>query len=187
MPKKELRLDYQKLRNKLSPEALDTFSLQIANKLLKLPIWSLDYYHLFLSIAEKKEIDTSFILSILQGKDKNIVLPKMTKDGALVNYLLTDATTIKKNKWNVPEPLDGLEVPIQKIDVVFIPLLAFDIHGNRVGYGKGFYDHFLAQCRLDVIKVGLSFFEAEKEKITDINEDDVPINYCITPLKIYEF
>ena len=47
--------------------------------------------------------------------------------------------------------------------MVFVPLLAFDKAGNRVGYGKGFYDLFLSECRQDVIKVGLSFFEAEEE------------------------
>jgi len=154
--------------------------------MLKLPIWRSDYFHLFLPIAEKKEIDTTFVLSILQGKDKNIVLPKMEDDGVLKHYLLTDNTRLQKNKWNIPEPVDGIEVPTNKIDVVFIPLLAFDKYGNRVGYGKGYYDRFLAQCRSDVKKIGLSLFEAE-EIITDFNEDDIALDYCVTPTKIYSF
>ena len=60
--------------------------------------------------------------------------------------MLTDNTKIKKNKYNIPEPIDGIEVPNNKLEVVFIPLLAFDEKGNRVGYGKGFYDNMLNKC-----------------------------------------
>ncbi|MGB5818568.1 MAG: 5-formyltetrahydrofolate cyclo-ligase [Saonia sp.] len=187
MFKEELRLNYKNLRNTISFQELSIRSVDIANKLLELPIWSHEYYHLFLTISEKKEIDTSFILSILQGKDKNVVLPKMDKAASLTNYLLTDNTVIKKNKWNIPEPVDGLEVPTDKIDVVFMPLLAFDRFGNRVGYGKGFYDGFIKKCRPEVLKIGLSFFKAEAERITDIHESDIPMDYCVTPDKIYKF
>lgn len=186
MLKKDLRSHYTTLRNTTSSKSLFNSSLGIANFVLKLPIWRLDYFHLFLPIAEKKEIDTTFILSILQGKDKNVVLPKVDSDRSLKNYLLTDATRLQKNKWNIPEPVDGIEVSTNKIDVVFIPLLAFDKNGNRVGYGKGFYDRFLAQCRSDVVKIGLSLFEAE-EAITDFNKYDISLDYCVTPKKIYSF
>src|SRR5690606_3034621 len=127
-----------------------------------------------------------FILSILQGKDKNVVLPKMLDDRHLLNLLLTDNTRIKKNHWNIPEPVEGLEVPANKLDVVFLPLLAFDLIGNRVGYGKGFYDTLLLQCRPEVVKVGLSLFPAE-EKIKDSEPHDVPMDYCVTPDRIYSF
>ncbi len=186
MLKKDLRVKILSLRNSLTTEYLSDQSLHLANTLLTLPIWNFSYYHIFLPITEKKEIDTSYILSILQGKDKNIVLPKMADDHNLKHFLLTDSTVIKPNKWGVPEPLDGIEVPTNKIDVVFIPLVAFDIKGNRVGYGKGFYDIFLKECHPNVIKIGLSLFEAE-ESIDDIAPDDVPLDYCITPNKVYSF
>jgi len=161
-------------------------SLAIANALLTVPIWDYGYYHIFLPISEQKEIDTHFILTILQGKDKNVVLPKVTGQKSLKHYLLTDATKFRMNQWNIPEPVDGIEVPPDRIDVVFIPLLAFDKKGNRVGYGKGFYDTFLRECRKDVMKIGLSLFQAE-DAITDINAYDIPLDYCITPKKIYSF
>ncbi|GGW25222.1 5-formyltetrahydrofolate cyclo-ligase [Arenibacter certesii] len=186
MLKKDLRLLYDNRRKNLTSEQLDAFSLAIANRLLKTPIWEHSYYHLFLSISEKKEVDTSMVLSILQGKDKNVVLPKMLDDKNLINYLLTDNTIIKKNHWNIPEPIDGIEVPPTKLDVIFMPLLAFDLKGNRVGYGKGFYDTLLKECRPDIIKVGLSFFAAE-DLITDSEPHDVPMDYCVTPDQIYSF
>jgi 5-formyltetrahydrofolate cyclo-ligase len=185
--KNKLRNKYQKLRTGISSEEIESKSMEIANNLLKLPIWDYNFYHIFLTISEKKEIDTQPIFHILQGKDKNILLSKADfNTRKLTNYLLTDSTVIKKNKWNIPEPVDGIEIPASKIDVVFVPLLAFDQLGNRVGYGKGYYDIFLAGCKNDVIKIGLSLFEAE-EKITGILTSDVPLDYCVTPQKTYHF
>ena len=146
MLKKDLRLIYSERRKNLTPQLMSDLSLSLANQLLKLPIWNYSYYHLFLSITEKKEVDTSYIMSILQGKDKNILLPKMLDDQNLINFLLTDNTPIKKNHLNIPEPVDGIEVPPEKIEVVFLPLMAFDLEGHRVGYGKGFYDVLLQKC-----------------------------------------
>jgi 5-formyltetrahydrofolate cyclo-ligase len=187
MNKKEIRTKYKALRRALSEETIETKSLAIANMLLQIAIWDKTYYHLFLSIAEHKEIDTEFILHILAGKDKGIVVAKTDFDTLkMTHYLLTDNTKFKKNRFNIPEPIDGLEVPTSKIDVVFIPLLAFDKTGNRVGYGKGFYDIFLSECKNDVVKIGLSFFEAENQ-IDDVFDHDIPMDFCITPEKIYTF
>jgi 5-formyltetrahydrofolate cyclo-ligase len=72
------------------------------------------------------------------------------------------------------------------IDLVFIPLLACDLQGNRVGYGKGFYDRFLSKCRYDVKKIGLSFFDPV-DKIEDVNVFDIPLDECITPKKTWVF
>ncbi len=187
MSKKQLRLEYKKKREVIPAEQIEDASLEIANNLLKLPIWEYSYYHLFLSISKKREVDTQAILHILQGKDKNVVLSKADfKSGHLTSYLLTDSTVIKKNDWGIPEPVEGIEIPPNKIEVVFIPLLVFDEKGNRIGYGKGFYDRFLSSCTTEVVKVGLSFFEAEKE-ISDISPQDVPLDFCVTPYKIYDF
>lgn len=185
--KNRLRKKYSALREELSENEIEEKSLGIANRLLELPIWTYSFYHLFLSISEKKEIDTEPILHILQGKDKNVVLSKSNfETRELINYLLTDTTVIRKNEWNIPEPVDGIEVPASKIDVVFVPLLAFDRAGHRVGYGKGFYDIFLSSCRKDVLKIGLSLFEPEDE-IPGLLNSDIPMNYCITPNKTYFF
>ncbi len=186
MLKKDLRSIYLKKRAHFSSDSLFTESLSISNKALELPIWQYTNYHIFLSIIEKNEIDTSFILSILQGKDKNVIIPKITTASSLENYLLTDNTIFKKNSWNVPEPLNGFKVEDTTIDVVFVPLLAFDKKGNRVGYGKGFYDNFLSKCKPNVIKVGLSFFDAE-EQITDVYKTDIRLDYCVTPKRTYKF
>ena len=187
MTKSEIRKTYKNLREKLTPNNVDVLSLSIANKLLKLPIWQHTFYHIFLSIEEQKEINTDYILNILSGKDKNILLSKSDfKTHEMINFLLTDSTKIKKNNYNIPEPVDGIEISNNKVDVVFVPLLAFDKLGNRIGYGKGFYDRFLSKCKPETIKIGLSFFEAETQ-IADINNNDIKLDYCVTPKSIYTF
>ncbi|MCH4822601.1 5-formyltetrahydrofolate cyclo-ligase [Gramella lutea] len=187
MKKEELRKKFKEQRLKLDQDKIDDLSLEIANRALKLPIWEYNYYHIFLSISEQKEVNTEYLLHILQGKDKDVIIPKAdAQSGKLINFLLTDQTVIKKNRWNIPEPQGGIEIPNQKLDVVFIPLLAFDKTGHRVGYGKGFYDKFLSSCKTDVIKIGLSFFEAIEE-INGVFSGDIPLDYCVTPEKIYDF
>lgn len=187
MTKKELRIKYKALRNQLSEEDLEEMSLAIANKILTLPVWEKSYFHVFLPIVEQKEVNTEFILHLLSGKDKEIIISKSDfETRGMTHFFLTDNTKIKKNEYNIPEPVDGIEVLVQKIEVVFVPLLAFDRIGNRVGYGKGFYDKFLGECKPETIKIGLSFFEVE-ESIKDVFENDVMLNYCVTPNKIYEF
>jgi 5-formyltetrahydrofolate cyclo-ligase len=161
--------------------------LDIANKILTLPIWEKTYFHVFLPILEQKEVNTEYILHLLSGKDKEIVLSKSNFESLeMTHFLLTDNTKIRKNLYHIPEPIDGLEVPANKIEVVFVPLLAFDKKGNRVGYGKGFYDAFLSKCKSETIKIGLSFFEAE-EQIIDIVKNDITLDYCVTTNEIYEF
>ncbi|WP_300566145.1 5-formyltetrahydrofolate cyclo-ligase [Flavobacterium sp.] len=187
MNKRELREKYKAKRQELSSDEREELSLNIANMTLKLPIWDKTYFHLFLSIEEQKEVNTECLLHLLSGKDKEIVISSSDfQTLKMTHFLLTDNTKIKKNKYNIPEPIDGLEVPSHKIDVVFVPLLTFDKKGNRVGYGKGFYDQFLSECKKEVVKVGLSFFDPE-EQIDDVFESDVSLDFCVTPMAIFKF
>ena len=187
MNKIGLRKKYRDLRTKLSASQIDDYSIAIANQVLKLPVWNASYYHVFLAIESQKEVNTDFILNILSGKDKHIILSKSDfSTFKLTHYLLTDSTKIKLNHYNIPEPIDGIIIDTKQIEVVFIPLLTFDQNGHRVGYGKGFYDRFLAACSSETIKIGLSFFEAET-LIEGVLESDIPLDFCVTPHTIYRF
>ena len=186
MNKQALRKIYIEKRAEISEETVSDWSIEIANKVLTLPIWGSQIYHLFLPITSKKEVDTSFLLSVLQGKDKEVLVPKVTPEGTLEHYLLTDATPLRVNRWGIPEPTQGIRVSEHQIEVVFVPLLAFDQQGHRIGYGKGMYDGFLQKCSPNVIKVGLSFFEAEA-KFKEVFETDIALNYCVTPQNVYRF
>ena len=184
--KENLRLLFLEKRLRLSPKVREESSLAIANQCLKLPIWELEYFHLFLPIIKKAEVNTSFFLTILQERNKHIVLPKVTSDDSLTSILLNNSTKIIKNKWEISEPERGITIAPSMLDVVFVPLLGYDTFGNRVGYGKGFYDDFLKSCKPNILKIGLSFFEPIR-KIHGIRPEDITLNYCVTPERVHYF
>src|SRR6056300_815297 len=161
MTKNELRAQMVRLRTALTEQEREERSIAIANQCLQLPVWDRSNFHLFLSIETKAEVDTTPLLTLLQGRDKNIAVPKITGKHKLTSILLTDATKLIKTKWDLIEPQSGIEVDEKWAQVVFVPLLGVDKKGNRVGYGKGFYDNFLKKCNEGTLKIGLSFFEAE--------------------------
>ncbi len=97
-----------------------------------------------------------------------------------------DDTRFRKNEYNLYEPEDGVVVNPAGLDMVFVPLLTFDKRGFRIGYGKGFYDRYLAQCRRECVKIGFSYFEPLDE-IEDASLFDVPLNLCVTPTTVYVF
>ncbi len=184
--KKTIRSKYKKLREQLTEDASDEMSLQIANQALKLPIWDKTYYHIFLPISGKKEVNTEYLMHILQGKDKSIAVSKTNfNTGEMQHFLLQENTLLKTSKYGIPEPEAGIELLPNTLELVFVPLLAYDKNGNRVGYGKGFYDRFLKKCTPNTLFVGLSFFEPESKIASD--ENDIPLDFCITPKKTHRF
>ena len=184
--KDDLRKWAKERRKSYSKDEVEALSLKIINRLLNLPIWEKTTYHVFLPIVKQNEVNTEGLLSILQGKDKRIVLPKAHLDGSLTHYLLEDQTKLLENHWGILEPTSGLTIEANHIDVVFVPLLVGDLNGGRVGYGKGYYDRFLADCRPDVITIGLSLLEPV-ETIDDLEPHDHPLDWLITPTADFQF
>ena len=183
--KSKIRSVFLRKRLELSEGKHENLCFDIANQCLKLPIWDFEYFHLFLSIKSKAEVDTSLILTMLQGRDKQVIIPKVNGDN-LEHILLTDSTKIKVNSWGIPEPDKGILIDPRDLDVVFMPLLGYDKIGNRVGYGKGFYDNFLVNCKPEVIKIGLSFFNPV-DKISGVHTNDIPLDFCVNPKEIINF
>jgi len=146
--------------------------------------------HLFMPISENKEIDTFSLLEYFKEHEPRlrIVIPRTDFAKMEMQNILFDPvyTILGRNKYGIPEPIHGQIISSPNIDAVIMPLLGFDTRGNRVGYGKGFYDRFLTGCRPDVKKIGLSFF-APVDEIADVNEFDQKLHACITPEKIWEF
>jgi 5-formyltetrahydrofolate cyclo-ligase len=145
----------------------------------------LSYYPL----TSRKEFDVAFCENIMLAKNPllKIAWPKTDGDTrSMEAHVLEEHGLFAKNKYEILEPIGNNVVPPESIDLVFVPLLAFDAKGYRVGYGKGYYDRFLMRCRPDVLKIGFSFFDP-LPAIDDLNEFDVPLDYCITPSRLYEF
>ena len=188
MTKKEIRTLYKQKRSELTAAERDTMSMQIANQLLQLHIWQHHTYHLFLSIEKLCEINTEYILDILYGKDKQVVVPKMNpKTKTLTSIALTDDTLLCINHWGIAEPENGIIIPPNKIEVVFVPLLAYDLYGNRIGYGGGYYDRFLAECPANTLKIGLSYFAPTSDFSNLCHLTDFPLDLTVTPTSVYQF
>ena len=186
MNKEALRKKYKALRNSLSQAEIDAKSMSIANQIVQMDIWDYENYHIFLPIHAQNEVNTEFLMHILHGKDKNIIVSKSNfSDASMQHFLLTDNTILKTNKWGIPEPENGIVIPSNSIDLVFVPLLCYDVKGNRIGYGKGFYDRFLSESKPKKV-IGLSFFPPEKA-ILDITKTDYRLDFCVLPDEIHDF
>lgn len=99
---------------------------------------------------------------------------------------INEDTVYLTNSYGIAEPKQGNVLSPQQIDLVFVPLICYNTEGYRVGFGKGFYDKYLSQCKQECIFIGFSYFEPV-EKIEDVNHLDIPLHYCITPHHLYEF
>ena len=185
MNKIEARKKYLDLRKKLDNVQIISKSISISNNLQDLPIWEHNFYHIYLPIKEKNEVDTMPIINILNNKKKKVLIPKSDfNNTTMKSFLLNDNTVLKKNNYGITEPINNQEF-LGRIDVIFIPLVAYDLIGNRVGYGKGFYDKFLRNQNNKILRVGLSFFNPEKR--IKIDEHDENLDFCVTPNRIFSF
>ena len=180
-----LRSHYKKKRLSLTKQEVDHLSQRVCKQLDKLSIWRLKHYHIFISILKYNELDTSSIINKLKSKQKIIIVPKISNN-ELVHVAINDETEFSLNEYGIKEPNDGNHFKIENLDIIFIPLLAFDIEGHRVGYGKGYYDRFLKLTNNSTLKIGLSFFDPIN-KILDIDDNDVKLDYCVTPKQVHKF
>lgn len=143
----------------------------------------------FIRSSPTNEIDTSAIYYRLWSKrpDVRTCAPRMTRQEKAFDAVTFDRNTeFSENRWVIREPLDGEIISPYEIDIAIVPLLAYDLNGNRVGYGGGFFDRFLAECRPDCIKAGVSYFPPENE-IDGVEPTDIRLDLCITPAATYNF
>lgn len=186
MTKAEIRKAATRQRRGLSQEEVTTLSLRLLAQFSTLDFSEIRTIHLFIPIEEKNEPDTFLFIEwlTLNHPEIKIIVPRADFDTALMtHHQYTHKGDLQKNIYNILEPAasDGYH---GHIDLVLVPLLAFDLRGYRVGYGKGFYDRFLENLKAQ--KVGVSFFE-NVDTIEDIHENDIRLDLCITPEKVFYF
>jgi len=190
--KSELRKYFLVARASLSDSETTRGEKRITNRFISyFDISKFRNLHLYLPIKEKKEIDTLNLASVLQKQnfDLKFSAPRVSSGpGRLDHYWIDIGETFEINRWGIPQPKPdpGMMTNILELDAVIVPLLCFDRAGHRVGYGKGYYDQFLSGCGPRTKKIGLSYFEAV-EKISDIEDSDVKLDYCVTPDEVYHF
>ena len=132
----------------------------------------------FKAIPHRNEIS----LDSLEG---NFAFPRVLS-AAEGSMEMAQATDFANSDWGIPEPVGGLVLEPAKFDIIIMPLVAYDLKGNRVGYGKGFYDRYLALCRPDCLKIGISLFDP-MDLIEEVESHDIPLDIAICPSKLYDF
>jgi 5-formyltetrahydrofolate cyclo-ligase len=142
----------------------------------------------FQPIVERREVHMSFIHETLESLGHQLCFPRVENEHEIVAYQVPSNDLLITSAWGIqePNPQTCQKVPIIDIDLVIIPLLAFDASGNRVGYGKGFYDRFLQDCRPDTLKIGVCLDEPV-QRIDDVEVHDIPLDLCISPIGMHLF
>ncbi|RKR81302.1 5-formyltetrahydrofolate cyclo-ligase [Mucilaginibacter gracilis] len=173
----------------LSPEEYQSGNDKLLGHFEKIDLEGIKCIHLFLPMLERREPDTFLIISWLKQNYPAIRLAFSKSDFAttsMQHFLDDEHLEIDSNDFGIPEPIAGTIIDVTEIDMVIVPLLAFDKQGYRVGYGKGFYDRFMAQCKPGTQFIGLSFFEPV-DTIEDSNEYDVRLHKCLTTQTLWAF
>jgi len=186
MVKAEIRKVAKMQRKGLSEAQIETYSRRLLHHFSLMDFSRVKSIHVFLPIAEQKEPDTFLFIDWLQENhpEIKILVPKADFETALMqHYVYTGRDSLEKNLYNILEPAQG-ELHQGDVDLVLVPLLAFDLRGYRVGYGKGFYDRFLTG--VVARKVGLSFFDPV-DQIADVHDNDIRLDSCICPNRVYNF
>lgn len=190
MTKAELRKQYLNERLSLSDGDFEELNNHLCNNFFSsLHFENVRVVHSFIPMLNTREPDTWRIINRIRTMypEIKISVPRINVNTKEVdNFYFEGKSQMKPNPWGIPEPEFGEATRTEEIDMVLAPLLVADRMGHRVGYGKGFYDKFLAKCKPSCITVGLCLFEPVK-KIDDVGTHDVALKYCVTPAKVHRF
>jgi 5-formyltetrahydrofolate cyclo-ligase len=187
MEKSEIRKIYKAKRKALSEVEHNQLSQKICTRIFESFSLENKTISLFLPIKRLHEIDTFKVLKNAQKMGCRIGLPTINSDGkSMTHFRFEKMEDLKENALGIPELSDGEIILPSEFDFVFVPLLALDSKGNRVGYGKGFYDRFLTECSQDCKFIGLHYFN-EFTEIDDLSPLDRPLHYLISPTKTDHF
>lgn len=187
MDKDKLRKIYREQRMALTQEQCRRNDELILSHLKQMDWSAYTYVHVFLSISRFNEPDLSnFVLWMKSAHAhvKFVISRSQLQEGTMTHFVWDDETVFVENKWGIAEPVDGLQVDEQTLDLIFVPLLVADRWGHRIGYGKGFYDRFLMKCRVDVTTIGVSYFPILSEKIK-ADSWDIALKAIVTPEEMY--
>lgn len=187
MLKSEIRALFKEKRKGLSFLEINRSSKQITDLIHEQFKFKDKQVSIFLPIEKQKEFDSYPLLEELINQGGKAIISKSNfEDCSLTLYKYENVSQLEVNAFGIPEPKYGEIVSESLLNVVFVPLLALDKKGNRVGYGKGFYDKLLAKCSPECLFIGISLFD-EFVEIDDLNQFDIPLHCCFTPELYYEF
>ncbi len=188
MSKEEIRILYKQKRRSLSAAKKNKLEDLMLIQFQRLPIEIKNTIMTYAPIEVQNEYDPWLIEEYCDFKieDALFIYPVVNKEtDVMKSFIVPEGTFFEKNMYGIDEPVGGIRIFPEHIKMMFVPLLAFDTKGNRVGYGKGYYDKFIKLCNPDMIKIGFSFFDPVV--IDDVSAMDEKLDFCITPEGIYEF
>lgn len=140
--------------------------------------------HCYVSMNGRREVNTHGFIRDMLSAGKRVVVPVTNfKKGILNHVALESIDDLESNKWGVLEPGNGKQIAPEALDLVVIPMVGGDELGNRIGYGKGFYDRFLKEVSCS--KIGLIFERNIVEQIP-VEDFDIPLDKIITERRIIE-
>lgn len=149
------------------------------------------FFHIFQSIPARNEVETREFIDFVWQRHPQVYLVVPVVDPitqTLRHAMVHDNLEMRPNKFGIPEPYMAVDFvhPVQ-MDMVIVPLLAFDERGQRLGYGAGYYDRFLALTRPTCIKIGLCFESGHQSTELPSESHDIPLDFVVTESNIYRF
>ncbi|MGX8835274.1 5-formyltetrahydrofolate cyclo-ligase [Amedibacillus sp. YH-ame6] len=171
--KTDVRKEMLSVRNALSKEQIQTNSERICQCLLPYLKGNVGLYY-----AYGSEVN---LASLLQNKNVSFALPKTFPDHTIRFYQVDEHTNFSVGSYGIREPKDAREV--EALDVLLIPLVAFDEQCNRLGHGAGYYDRYLEHFQ--GLKIGVAH---ECQKVENVFEEahDIPLDMIVSEHKIYK-
>ena len=187
MDKNSFRRDVKQEIRKLKAQELITKSELICKKLCELEAFRRSGLVMaYLSLPN--EVDTGGVILEAWRNGKTVAVPKVSWQQrhmipVQINSLETGFSTEVSGLKN---PTTGVPVPLEDIDIVITPGIAFDRNGNRLGRGGGYFDRFFASKELRAVKCAICFSEQVVDEVP-YDETDVPVDYIITDKEILDF
>ena len=141
--------------------------------------------HSYAPMAARKEVNSWWLLEYVWEHQPHVTtVSPIIQSGLMQSVAIDDTTRWRESLAGIPEPLNGIPLPDdQHFDVIIIPIVGFDRHGHRLGYGKGHYDKFLS-TQPDALKLGVAYAVAEVELAIPAEPHDVPLQHIVTESEI---
>lgn len=185
MNKSELRKYMVNKRSRIPAKIRTEKSEIIMNKLRSLQVYN-EAELILVYVSFRSEVETHSFINQALKDGKRIAVPMTISEGKqLIPCEISSLDELAPRTLGILEPDRNniKEVSGKDIDLAVVPGLAFDSHGNRLGFGAGYYDRFLPSLRKDAAKIGVCFGEQLVEQLP-VEAFDVPLDGVLTNLGI---
>ncbi|MCF0148267.1 MAG: 5-formyltetrahydrofolate cyclo-ligase [Clostridium sp.] len=184
--KKLLRNKILLIRDSLEEEVKNNMDYEIYKKLIDSELY-LNANNIFIYMSFGKEIETKNIINKALKDKKKVYIPKIYKEDKSMRAIrLKSLAELKENSMGILEPIDDSDyINKEKIDLIIVPGVVFDLSGNRIGYGGGYYDRYLEDIKAIRNKLVLAY-DLQVIDFIDSEIHDIKFDYIITNTRFSE-